>query len=233
MANTVSFTVAVFYETRRLKASLQCQIFLGSIICWNYGEGDLVKRLVTRWRADGARVWSRDCYLVHPNPLLQFLLLPLLLLLLLLFLPPWQIGAVDKLELSTSDLRQQQAATRLRCEQIRLTRDLAAQSTGLRIIRPGRDETQDSENTSASSSTSVQPLLWLNVLPAWSQQHIDVPIFWHRLYHAELMYETNNKKHSFVCFESLKGLWEHGHTHISSRNLISVEDNLILFIKDI
>ena len=81
MASTVSFTVAVFYETRRLKASLQCQIFLGSIIWWNYGEGDLVKRLVTRWRADGARVWSKDCYLVHPNPLLQFLLLPLLLLL--------------------------------------------------------------------------------------------------------------------------------------------------------
>ena len=100
MASTVSFTVAVFYETRRLKASLQCQTFSGSIIWWNYGEGDLVKRLVTRWRADGARVWSRDCYLVHPNPLLQFLLLPLLLLplflllllplllLLLLFLPP-------------------------------------------------------------------------------------------------------------------------------------------------
>ena len=82
MSSTVSFTVAAFYETGRLKASLQCQTFLGSIIWWNYGEGDLVKRLVTRWRADGARVWSRDCYLVHHNPLLQFLLL------LLLFLPP-------------------------------------------------------------------------------------------------------------------------------------------------
>ena len=78
MSSTVSFTVAVFYETGRLKASLQCQTFLGSIIWWNYGEGDLVKRLVTRWRADGARVWSRDCYLVHHNPLLQFLLLLLL-----------------------------------------------------------------------------------------------------------------------------------------------------------
>ena len=33
--------------------------------------------------------------------------------------PPWQIGAVDKLELSTSALRQQQAATPLRCDQIR------------------------------------------------------------------------------------------------------------------
>ena len=196
MSSRVSFTVAVFYETGRLKASLQCQTFLGSIIWWNYWDGDLVKRLVTRWRADGARVWSRDCYLVHHNPLLQFLLLPLLLpllllLLLLLFLPPWQIGAVDKLELSTSALRQQQAATPLRCDQIRLKRDLAAQSTGSRIIRPGRDETQDSENTSASSSTSVQPLLWLNMLLAWSQLHILMFLFWHRLYHAVLMYETN------------------------------------------
>ena len=148
-----------------------------------WGSCDLVKRLVTRWRADGARVWSRDCYLVHHNPLLH-------LLLLLLFLPPWQIGAVDKLELSTSALRQQQAATPLRCDQIRCSdAQMWPDQAHARPRRPkyrllennstrSQDETQDSENTSASSSTSVQPLLWLNECASCliSATYFDVPI---------------------------------------------------------
>ena len=114
-------------------------------------DGDLVKRLVTRWRADGARVWSRDCYLVHPNPLLLFLLLPLLLLLLLLFilldklelLINWNCQQVlfvnNKLPRGSDVTRSEQIRTdQNRCDQIKLTRDLAAQSTGCsRIFRPG------------------------------------------------------------------------------------------------
>ena len=156
MSSTVSFTVAAFYETGRLKASLQCQTLLGSIIWWNYWEGDLVKRLVTRWRADGARVWSRDCYLVHHNPLLQFLLLLLLfssfpssfssssfLLDKLELLINWNCQQVlfvnNKLPRGSDVTRSEQIRTdQNRCDQIKLTRDLAAQSTGCsRIIRPG------------------------------------------------------------------------------------------------
>ena len=165
MSSTVSFTVAVFYETGRLKASLQCQTFLGSIIWWNYWDGDLVKRLVTRWRADGARVWSRDCYLVHHNPLLQFLLL------LLLFLPPWQIGAVDKLELSTSALRQQQAATPLRCDQIRTDQNRSEQMWPDQAhARPRRPKYRLLENNSTRPAHEMKPKTLKTHLPAPAHQ---------------------------------------------------------------
>ena len=121
-----------------------------------WGSCDLVKRLVTRWRADGARVWSRDCYLVHHNPLLHLLLF--LLLLLLLFLPPWQIGAVDKLELSTSALRQQQAATRLRCDQIRCSD--AQMWPDQAHARPRRPKYRLLEN---NSTARWNPRLWKHI----------------------------------------------------------------------
>ena len=221
MSSRVSFTVAVFYETGRLKASLQCQTFLGSIIWWNYWDGDLVKRLVTRWRADGARVWSRDCYLVHHNPLLQFLLL------LLLFLPPWQIGAVDKLELSTSALRQQQAATRLRCDQIRTDQNRSEQMWPDQAhARPRRPKYRLENNSTRSMRWN--PRLWKHICqlqhisPAFaliecascliSAAYFDVPILAQTVSCSVNIYETNGKKQSFAYFESLKGLWEHGHT---------------------